>query len=61
MSVLLTLVVLVVVFALLYWLITSAPIPGPMGPVIKWALSAILIIIAVFTLLNMAHVKIPFP
>lgn len=59
MSLLITLVVLVVVFALLYWLITSAPIPGPMGPVIKWALSAILIIFAIFYLIKFAGLKIP--
>jgi hypothetical protein len=59
MSVLISLVVLVVVFALLYWLISSAPIPGPMAPTIKWALIAILVIFAVFYLLKFAGVALP--
>lgn len=53
MSLLITLVILLVVFSLCYWLITSAPIPGPMAPTIKWALVAILVIFAIFYLLRL--------
>ena len=52
MSILIALVVLVVVASLVYWLITTAPIPGPFAPTIKWALVAILVIFCVFYLLR---------
>ena len=52
MSLLIGLVVLVVIVALVYWLISSAPIPGPFAPVIKWALYAILVIVVIFSLLK---------
>jgi hypothetical protein len=61
MSILLSLVALVVIFALLYWLITSAPIPGAMGPVIKWALTAVLVIFAIYAIANLFHIKLPIP
>lgn len=59
MSILITMVVLVVVFALLYWLIPTAPIPGPQAPLIKWALAAILVIMLVGYLLKFAGIALP--
>ncbi len=52
MSILIALIVIVVLACLGYWLISSAPIPGPMAPVIKWALYAILSIVLVLYLLR---------
>ena len=59
MSILITLVVLVVCFSLAYWIITSAPIPGPMAPTIKWALVAILAIFVIAYLLKFAGLHLP--
>lgn len=60
MEILIALVVLVVIVSLCYWLITTAPIPGPFAPTIKWALVAILVIFAVFYLLRfLPHGMLP--
>lgn len=53
MSLLISLVILLVVVSLLIWLVQSAPLPaGPMTPLIKWALVAIIVIFAIFYLLK---------
>lgn len=50
-SLLITILVLVIVFALLWWLISTIPLPAPMANV-RWVLYAILVIIAIVVLLG---------
>ncbi len=59
MSLLITLVVVLVIVSLLAWLISTAPIPGPLAPTIRWALYALLVIFAIFFLLNRTGVNFP--
>lgn len=58
MSLLITILILVIVFCLLWYAISIIPFPPPLANV-KWVLYVILIIIAVIVLLNYAGVKLP--
>ena len=51
MSLLVTILVLVLIFCLLYWLISILPLPPPLVN-IRWVLYAILIIVAIVILLQ---------
>lgn len=51
-SLLVFLVIWLIVLSLLLWLVQSAPIPGPLAPQVKWALMALVVIIAIVILLN---------
>lgn len=51
MNLLITLLVLVIIFSLLYWLIGIIPLPPPMANT-RWVLYALLIIVAIIVLLN---------
>lgn len=58
MSLLITLVIVLVIISLVAWLISSAPIPGPLAPTIRWALYAILIIFSIFYLLRLGGIHV---
>ena len=56
---LISLIVVIVVVCLFAWLIQSAPLPAPFGPVAKWVLMAILVIVACYFLLRLAGIHLP--
>lgn len=57
MSILITLVVYVLVFALLYWLITVLPFPPPLA-IVKTILIILLVLVAVIALLKLVGVHV---
>jgi hypothetical protein len=57
MSILLTILIAVIVFALLWYLIGLIPLPAPLANA-KWVLYAVLIIVAVIWLLKLVGVNL---
>jgi hypothetical protein len=51
MSLLITLIILIIVFALLWWLISAIPFPPPIANV-RWIFYVILVIIAIIVLVG---------
>jgi LytS/YehU family sensor histidine kinase len=52
MSILLTLLVYVIIFALIWWLISIIPFPPPIAQA-RWVFYVVLVIIAIFVLLSL--------
>lgn len=51
-SLLIFVLIVIVVLALFCWLVNIAPFPGPQAPIIKWVITAILVVIAAVLILN---------
>lgn len=56
---LITLLVYVLIFCLLWWLITIIPFPPPPAPQFRWVAFAVLVIVAIIVLLNLVGVHLP--
>lgn len=58
MSILITLLVYVLIFALIWWLISIIPFPPPIAQA-KWVFYLVLVIVAIIVLLNLVGVHLP--
>jgi hypothetical protein len=58
MSILITLLVYVLVFCLIWWLISIVPFPPPIAQA-KWVFYAVLVIVAIIVLLHLVGVHLP--
>jgi hypothetical protein len=54
----LTIIVAVIIFCLIYWLIGLIPLPPPLAQA-RWVLYALLVIGAIIFLLNLAGIHLP--
>ena len=58
MSILITLLVYVLIFALIWWLISIIPFPPPIAQA-KWVFYVVLVVVAIIVLLQLVGIHLP--